>query len=401
VVTALLIAGAITGRLAAQPEYSPIENVAVANVLEAASPEPGLVSNLHPGCDSGILFEPVYIGEVFTNARGGISTEDATQYQALFDLATTVEFEKLRIPLPGKFFMLAQTTHGRGLTEDFVGDAQVLSNIDSGDNITRVNEYWWEFSLLDENVTVRLGKQDLNTEFLYMDTAADFVQSAFGLTPALVLPTYPDPSMGAVVLAQLTDAWQLKLGVWDAFAFGGRWGISGNNTVLAVGELEYVYALICESLTGTLAMGAGYLSDGELEGAALDASSGYYLQLEQQVYRECVCDPCNSQGLAVFAAYYPRFLGATKLAEGIGDSAVAGLVYQGLLPGRDEDLFGAGMTWAELSRGGTNQETVFEVFYKVEVSSHLSLQPDLQYIVTPSGIHRDAVAVGVRFTMEL
>jgi carbohydrate-selective porin OprB len=62
-------------------------------------------------------------------------------------------------------------------------------------------------------------------------------------------------------------------------------------------------------------------------------------------------------------------------------------------------VLGAGISWAELFQGGTNQETVFELFYKVQLTPGLSLQPDLQYIATPSGIHRDALAVGMRFQL--
>jgi porin len=85
--------------------------------------------------------------------------------------------------------------------------------------------------------------------------------------------------------------------------------------------------------------------------------------------------------------------------ESIGDSFVAGLVYTGLIPERDEDVLGAGSSWAELFRGGTNRETVFELYYKARIAPRLSLQPDLQYISTPSGIYRDALTVGVRFQM--
>ena len=49
--------------------------------------------------------------------------------------------------------LLAENTHGRGLTEDFIGDTQVISNIDSGDNISQISEYWWELGLLDDDVT--------------------------------------------------------------------------------------------------------------------------------------------------------------------------------------------------------------------------------------------------------
>ena len=67
----------------------------------------------------------------------------------------------------------------------------------------------------------------------------------------------------------------------------------------------------------------------------------------------------------------------------------------------NEDVFGAGVAWAELYQGGTNQETVVEVFYKAQITPLLSVQPDLQYIVSPSGIHRDALVAGVRFEAKL
>ncbi|MHB8969324.1 MAG: carbohydrate porin [Pirellulaceae bacterium] len=49
----------------------------------------------------------------------------------------------------------------------------------------------------------------------------------------------------------------------------------------------------------------------------------------------------------------------------------------------------------------TNHETVFEFVYKAAITPRIGLQPDLQYIVSPSGIHRDALAVGVRLQVVL
>jgi len=85
------------------------------------------------------------------------------------------------------------------------------------------------------------------------------------------------------------------------------------------------------------------------------------------------------------------------LPNAIGDHFVAGVVYQGLVPNRDDDVLGAGFTWAELFRGGSNQETAVELFYKAQLTPKLSFQPDLQYISTPSGLYRDALVAGVRF----
>ena len=236
VVTAMLFACAsVTTHLAAQVTSWPTDELSAANgrgpdlldmgvntVDETGSRWNGaLREQVH-----GISVAPAYYGELFTNTRGGISTNDATQYQALLDLPVTFDFEQMQVPLAGKFFLLAQNTHGRGLTDNFVGDTQVISNIDSFRNITRISEYWWEFDMLSEAVTVRLGKQDINDEFLLIDLAADFIQSSFGLSPSTAFPTYPDQSMGAVVLLQLSESWRLKAGAWDVFAPGGGWGFS-------------------------------------------------------------------------------------------------------------------------------------------------------------------------------
>ena len=59
-------------------------------------------------------------------------------------------------------------------------------------------------------------------------------------------------------------------------------------------------------------------------------------------------------------------------------------------------MVGAGIAWARLNQGGTNREIVVEGFYKVQVTPSVSLQPDLQYIASPSGIYGDSLAVGLR-----
>jgi len=405
---ALLLSGVIAVHAPVREIALGCENHSVA--LEGHSPSQEVV-DVSPDAASrligelrnptqGITIAPAYTGEFFTNTHGGLSTNDAFQYLALLDLAVELDFGEIGSPCPGRFFLLAQNTHGQGITEEYVGDAQFISNIDSIRNITQVSEYWWEFGLLHDNVTVRLGKQDVNTEFFFIDLATDFVQSTFGLSPSTAFPTYPDPSMAAVVMMQLDDAWRLKTGVWDAFSSGGNWGFSGNDSMLLISELEYSYALTEGTLPGCVALGAVYESAGEVSGEAISPVSEYILQLEQHVFHESPTAADNTQGLAAFAGYYPRFPGSRVTDESLGSSFVAGLVYQGLLPGRDEDVMGVGVVRTKLYGGGTNQETVVELFYKTQLTDRLMIQPDVQYIGSPSGIYRDAFVVGLRFALE-
>lgn len=44
------------------------------------------------------------------------------------------------------------------------------------------------------------------------------------------------------------------------------------------------------------------------------------------------------------------------------------IVDTGLLPSRNRDVLGTGLSWGELFQGGTKQETVVEVFYKAQIT---------------------------------
>ena len=185
-----------------------------------------------------VTFEYLYTGEVLTNARGGISTHNATQYEGLLDLAMRIDFDQARLPVPGKFFVLFQQTHGRGLCTDFVGDAQVVSTIDSFGNITQVSEYWWETSFGDGFLTLRLGKQDVNGEFHLTEIAADFVHSAYGIPPTLPAD-HPHNGMGAVLLVQLSTSLVAKAGIWDGCRMGAP-GAFRHGITYTIAELEHI-----------------------------------------------------------------------------------------------------------------------------------------------------------------
>jgi len=347
-----------------------------------------------------IRVKPVYYGEVFSNTRGGITTKDATRYLGLLDLGFEWNFGEDQTAVPAKFYFLAQNTHGQGITTDFVGDSQVVSNIDSFDNIMQVSEYWAEFESNCGALTLRLGKQDINTEFLFINQAEDFIQSTFGLSPSPAFSTFPAPSMAAVAMLQLNENWCFKTGLWDAFASGGGWGFSGNDSFVLISELEYTYALADGRLPGILAFGAAYESEGVIDDAPVSSVSEYILQLEQLVYREVQSDDDAIQGLGLFVGYYPRSLGSKIIPESTGDSFVAGAVYTGLLPDRDQDVLGVGLAWAELFQGGTNEETVVELFYKAQLTPRVRAQPDFQFVKSPSGIYRDALVAGFRFQVD-
>jgi porin len=70
-------------------------------------------------------------------------------------------------------------------------------------------------------------------------------------------------------------------------------------------------------------------------------------------------------------------------------------VYQGLIPGRDNDTAAFGLDYGKFSQylSGQHDEMVLEWTYEVAITPCLTLQPDLQYIIKPSGMSQIANAL--------
>lgn len=86
-----------------------------------------------------------------------------------------------------------------------------------------------------------------------------------------------------------------------------------------------------------------------------------------------------------------------------------GLSYKGLIPTRDNDVLGVAFAYghltndAEDNEGSSNPgyEIVFEATYQMELTPCVSLQPDLQYILHPSGADiPNALVLGARATVS-
>lgn len=83
-----------------------------------------------------------------------------------------------------------------------------------------------------------------------------------------------------------------------------------------------------------------------------------------------------------------------------------GLFRRGWIPGRPADSVGIGFGHVVFSdelraAEGKTTETAIELFWKAEVTPWLRVQPEMQYIANPNGLHRDALLVGIRTEIAL
>jgi len=384
----LLATGRVDAQATAQFRREFVEEVLVGG---RDSPEHLLGPFFHGR--EGICADYVYIGEVFTNMRGGIDTKNATRYKGNFDLLLSADLDQMGCCPGGLLYLHADEGHGQGITESFVGDFHEVSNIDFLD-VMQVTEFWWEHNLYDDSFRVRIGKILADSDFAVVDLAVDFLNGTYGTHPNIPMPGWPNASMGAVTFWRLTDSVEFKAGIWDGVTDGRTWGFSGTGVVFSAYEVKCRYDLP-GARHGEFHVGLWQRSSSILEvddSTVKVGSDGVYLGGEQMLLKEGPEDAEDQQGLGLFFQY--AWANRSEASRYLG----GGLVYQGLLPCRDNDRIGGGVGHTVFRDDST--ETNVELFYRAQIRPYLLIQPDLQYIASPSGRYRDAFVYGLRFEID-
>jgi porin len=351
--------------------------------------------------------EYFYTGEVFTNTRGGISTQGATRYRGNLDLVLMLDTEQAGWWDRGQFYVYMQQSHGETLTADFVGDAQFYSNIDTSpkpQDLTQLGEYWYQHTIGDDVLSVRVGRQDPNNDFAYADLGSDFINSSFVTLPNIPMPYWPFQTLGVSALYQPHARLRLGGGAYDQGRDVGQWWATTNSRgMFLIAQADFLPLADCDQPPLAVFRAGAWLSTSDTE--AVDESRsfsenyGFYTTVDRLLLPEA---ESVDQGLGAFFQFCWAPSDRNQVDLGIG----AGLVYTGLLAGRDGDTCGAGFTRIEFSPDlteltGQESENAVEVFYKARLHDWLAIVPDLQYIAHPSGLYRDALVAGLRFEMSL
>ena len=348
-----------------------------------------------------ITADCVYTGEVFSNARGGITTKNATRYRGDLSLTLQLDTEKADWWDGGEFLVYLQHDHGRTLTQNFVGDGQYYSSIDTGldQSITQLGEYTYQHTFGEGLGSVKVGRQDANEHFAFASLGGDFLNSSFITLANIPLPTWPYQTLGVLSLWQADSQLRLGGGVYDHGQDRQQWWSSTTDRGLfMIGQMDYEpFADDDDALLTVIRVGSWYTTSSTLSltgASSFDGNYGVYTTLDQMLLTEHDDD---EQGLGAFLqfSWAPSDRNQVDLSHG------AGLVCRGLFPGHDQDTLGLGYTLISFSSAvtrstGQTSENAVELFYKARVREWISVQPDLQYIVRPNGLERDAIVTGLR-----
>jgi porin len=372
---------------------------------EAEAPETLLGSEWHRV--GSITAESLYTGEVFNNTRGGIRTADATRYRGNLDLYLRLDTEEAGWWEHGRFYIYAGQSHGETLSQEFVGDGQLYSNIDTSPEppwLTQLGEYGYEHRFFDDTLLVRVGKLDSNDDFAFADLAADFLNSSFATLTNVALPHWPLQTLGLTSLYQPHERLRLGGGFYDQGPDVGQWWATNTSRGMCfLGQVDYMPFGDDASAPLTIVRGGAWYASGDT--LAVDGSEehpgnfGFYTTIDRMLLPE---PNAPEQGLGAFFQYCWAPPDRNRVDNGFG----AGLVYTGLLAGREIDTCGTGFSLIEFSNGvrqltGQTYENALETFYKARFCDWLAITADLQYIANPDGDLPDAMVAGMRFEIGL
>ena len=288
--------------------------------------------------------------------------------------------------------------HGRDGT-DLVGDIQATSNIDA-ETFHRVGEAWVQQTFAAGRVRLKVGRVDANTEFDGLPEAGAFLNASAGFSPTILfLPTYPSPVLSANIFVNALSWLTVGAGVYDD-DFGTGWNSGdGQRAVFGIGETRAVWG------AGSVGVGlwrkAGTVD--HRDGTSGRGTMGWFAHGAQRLWSGNPSAGESGPDVTLVAQYGA----ADERVSDICRHLSVGLVATGVLGAGAEHAAGVRYSRAALSRFGlepyAGDETDWEVFVRLPATPFLTLTPDLQYVVRPSGgsIVGNALVASVRAALTL
>ena len=290
-----------------------------------------------------------YTADVLGNPVGGL--RQGVAYAGQLNAGVTLDLGKLAGVEGLTFDISGNWAAGRDLSTDDIGNFFIVTQAFAGNRV-RLYTLYLDQALFDDRLDIKVGRFAPGDDFLSWPEYTFLVNIA--LNPAVFatqinVPGFvaaPIGTWGARVRAKPVDAFTATVGVYYsdpardlASTTGLDFGVEPDGTgYLAMAEFAYRHnhGEGASGMRGTYRFGGYYDSNRYPTFRDPDTQRrgnwGVYLLADQIVYHEGGRE--SRQGLALFGAFVAA---PQQSINTIPFFAAGGLVYRGLLPGRDKD----------------------------------------------------------------
>ena len=369
--------------------------------------------------DHTVAWKLLYVSEVLGNPFGG--EKQGVVYEGYVKFGIGVNLDRALGWEGASLYANILYPHGASLTQNFVRDLSVISNIDGYDSV-RLYKLWFQKNFDGGRFSFRIGQMAADKEFFTSDSAGIFLNNAFG-TPSVFSqnitgPIYPVSTPGVRIRWEPTPAFSLRTALFSGDVGSAtenqhqtRIRLKKESGVLVLVEAAYKthQAKGDDGLPGTFKLGGFYDSkwfDDRSGGDRHHGDCGAYFVADQQIYREKNSGD-SPRGLSI----YSRVGFAPRDRNLVDFEYQGGVSYVGLLRSRPKDIAGLGFAYTHISRDVQpsddgpepgNHESLLEAAYLVALNDWCIIQPDIQFIIRPGATasRRDALVLGLRITLS-
>jgi len=371
------------------------------------APQP---ANKPPG---PFVFTLAYTADLLGDVAGGI--RQGPGYVHLLKLSAAYDGTNDRLPGLTGLVSVAHVS-GSDFTAHDVGAVQDISASEAEPGGLRLYEAWLQQNIAGGIGAVKAGLIDINTTFDVQETAALFLNASQGIGPDISdtgvngPSDYPRPAPGFMGIYRPAPDWTAQLAFFDGSAGDpadkGAFVGFRLDGALVIGQIEKRFGDTARLEAGAWTYTAAFpLLDQPPMGAETltsRADNGIYALVEGRLLQKPDDDPGGLNG-------WIRLGLANGSINEVANYFGAGLVYTGLIEGRDKDEIGVAIARAGFGAGAQYQgvisgrpvadaENDMEATYRYVLTDWLNIQPDLQYVIAPHGDTRipNALVVGLR-----